>query len=125
MPRLLSGWSTDTRRADGRICGTSGQSLVKSNGDGKYRGIYLWRKQREREIAEAKGLTVAPSAKIPKSQSEKYMSHGHIDKRAQRYMEKCLLRDLWQAWRVGQFICAETDMVALPPANERLSEEAA
>lgn len=76
-----------------------GQSLVKGNQDGTYRTIYLARKEYERTKAEAAGLTVAPAGKIPKGKQAEHMSHGHIDKRAQRYMEKRLLRDLWRAWR--------------------------
>jgi len=77
-----------------------GDVLVKSNGDGRYRTAYLRRKKYECDRAEANGLIVAPSAKIPAKQASKYMSHGHIDNRARRYMEKLLLRDLWKAWRV-------------------------
>lgn len=55
-----------------------GDSLIKGNKDGKYRKIYLARK-----LVEA-GRT-------------KTKMHAH--RRAKRYMEKCLLKDLWRAWR--------------------------
>lgn len=75
-----------------------GDVLVKV-GD-EYRAVYLRRKEFERARAEAAGLTVVPAAKIPKwERAAGYVSDGHIHRRAQRYMEKRLLRDLWQAWR--------------------------
>lgn len=78
---------------------TIGHSLCMQNGDGKYRSAYLTRKEYERQRAEEIGLIVAPAGKIPKSRQAEYMSVGHIDRRAQRYMEKLLIRDLWNAWR--------------------------
>lgn len=77
---------------------TVGAALIKNNGEGKYRTVYLARKQYERQRAEAVGLTVAPASKIPKGRSAEFMSLMHIDRRAQRYMEKMLIRDLWKAW---------------------------
>jgi hypothetical protein len=74
-----------------------GECLVKASGE--YREIYLTRKEYERERAAASGIVVLPAARIPKNDREGYMSDGHIHKRAQRYMEKRLLRDLWKAWR--------------------------
>lgn len=79
---------------------TVGDSLIKGNGDGPYRQIYLTRKDYERQRAEANGLTVVPQVKIPKGRAAEFMSDGHVHRRAQRHMEKRLLRDLWQAWRV-------------------------
>lgn len=73
-----------------------GDVLVKQ-GD-EYRQIYLDRKVYERERAEKNGLQVVPSAKIPTKEKEQYMSEGHVHNRAQRYMEKRLLKDLWQHW---------------------------
>jgi hypothetical protein len=74
-----------------------GEVLVKQNKH--YHKIYVDRKDYERREAEALGLTVAPAAKIPAKNKAKYMSHGHVANRAQRFMEKCFLRDLWKAWR--------------------------
>lgn len=76
---------------------TIGDSLVKAAGP--YREIYLYRKEIERAKALANGLTVAPSAKIPKARAGEFMSDGHIHRRAQRYMEKRVLRHLWRKWR--------------------------
>jgi hypothetical protein len=68
----------------------------------EYRQVYLDRKDYERARAEANGLTVAPAAKIPKGRVHEFVSDGHIHRRAQRYMEKKLLRDLWKAWRAAE-----------------------
>jgi hypothetical protein len=77
---------------------TIGVSLVMA-GDTPYRATYLARKDYERKAAEAQGLTVAPAGKIPRAQRAACRSLGHIDNRARRYVEKRLLRDLWNAWR--------------------------
>lgn len=74
-----------------------GDSMIKAQGP--YREIYLARKAYEVERAALLGLTVAPSAKIPAKRKAEFRSEGHIHRRAQRYMEKRLLRDLWRAWR--------------------------
>lgn len=74
-----------------------GDVLVKNKGT--YREVYLARKEYERVQAVARGLIVAPSAKIPAARKAEFISDGHIHKRSQRYMEKRLLRDLWQEWR--------------------------
>lgn len=74
-----------------------GDAMIRAVG-GPYRTVYLDRKAFERGKAEAAGLTVAPSASIPKASAAEFMSDGHVHNRAQRYMEKRLLRDLWQAW---------------------------
>lgn len=92
-----------------------GQCLVKSNGDGRYRALYLERKEVERAKAEAEGLTVRPAGEIPKGKSAEYRSVGHIANLAQRYMEKRLLRNLWRAWREAE---KEMEpMSLLPPAG--------
>lgn len=59
-----------------------GHALVMCNKDGKYRTIYLERKAYEH-------------ARAPE------MSKGHASNRAQRYMEKRFVRDLWSAWRAA------------------------
>lgn len=76
-----------------------GDALVKGNRDGRYRTLYLDRKEYEAAKAVAEGLIVAPSASIPKGKAVEYRSQGHIHRRAQRYMEKRLLRDLWNTWK--------------------------
>lgn len=90
-----------------------GDALVKGNGNGQYRQVYIERKEYERKRAEKIGLTVAPAAKIPAKRKDEFMSEGHVHRRAQRYMEKRLLRDLWQAWR-GQCQSAERSLVICP-----------
>jgi hypothetical protein len=59
-----------------------GDALIKGNKDGRYRTAYLTRKAYE----------VARDPEIKPIKAHR---------RAQRYMEKRLLRDLWKAWRAG------------------------
>jgi hypothetical protein len=92
-----------------------GDALIKSNGDGVYRATYLARKEFERAKAEAAGLKVAPAAKIQKARAHEFMSDGQIHRRAQRYMEKRLLRKLWQAWRANAAMSEKSK--ACMPAN--------
>lgn len=76
-----------------------GQCLVK-NSKGPYRQVYLYRKQYEAEKAKAEGKEVVSATDLPKGYDKtKFMTLKHIDNRAQRYMEKRLLRDLWIQWR--------------------------
>ena len=56
-----------------------GEALIKSNGDGPYKGFYDARKAYE--------LKRDPE-----------MTKLHAHNRAKRYMEKRFLRDLWKAW---------------------------
>ncbi len=79
---------------------TIGDSMLKQ-AKCPYRPLYLDRKAYEAARAEADGLIVAPAAKIPKGKQAEYRSLGHIDKRARRYVEKRLLKDLWRAWRAA------------------------
>jgi hypothetical protein len=88
-----------------------GDVLVKNQG--RYREIYLARKVYERELAEALSLTVAPAAKIPAKAKDQFRSEGHVHKRAQRYMEKALLRDLWCAWNRKAVVASKEDYEAL------------
>lgn len=76
---------------------TIGDAMVKQ-GD-KYREIYLWRKEVERQKAAAMGLTVKPAAKIKARERDACISDGHIHRRAQRYMEKKLLRAIYRQWK--------------------------
>lgn len=89
-----------------------------------YRQIYLDRKQYERGRAMSGGLIVAPAAKIPKGKEEFYISDGHIHKRAQRYMEKRLLRDLWKAWRRDERTVPMKATPRIPSANNSQAIEA-
>jgi hypothetical protein len=94
-----------------------GDTLMKGNQDGPYRTSYLDRKAYERARAEMNGLTVAPAAKIPAKRKDEFMSDGHIHLRAQRYMEKRLLRDLWKAWRRAAHLMPIKVRGLLPAAN--------
>ena len=75
-----------------------GDSLVKTGGPlGE-----LYRKRKEYEIATqtAKGIQIIPGAKYARLKDKTgFMSAMHIHRRAQRYAEKRLLRELWKAWR--------------------------
>ena len=53
----------------------------------------------EHQKAKAEGLKVALSGKIPKKEAHLYRSAGHVLNRANRYVGKKLLRDLWKVWR--------------------------
>ena len=79
-----------------RMC-VIADTIVKQGDD--YRTLYLARKAYETAKAEQAGKQVVPAAMIKKVGDERFMSLGHVDKRASRYMQKRLLRDLWRAWR--------------------------
>jgi len=70
---------------------TIGDSLLKTNGKtGKYKRIYDERKKFE--MKRLKKVWVADGKKA------KSFKPGHAHRRAQRYMEKRLLVDLWNEW---------------------------
>jgi len=91
-----------------------GQALVKTTAS-PYRQVYLDRKQVELDKAAAEGLTVKPAAQIKKAEQDQCRSVGHVANRAQRYMEKRLLRDVWQAWRRANGLVLPKD--GLPDAE--------
>ncbi len=109
-----------------------GQSLVKQNGDGPYRALYLERLRYEHRAAVAHCLIPATTTKqtveswaarglpvleqVKEIDLTKHRSAGHMDRRAQRYMEKRLLKHLWQAWREAS--AAMISKPALPPAED-------
>lgn len=99
---------------------TIGASVLMS-GNTHYREIYLDRKAYEVAVAEAEGLIVAPSAKIPAKDKDKYRSLKHVDNRARRYMEKRLIHDLWKAWRAA--IGKSETINSVPPAEFRDAAE--
>lgn len=83
-----------------------GDALIKGNRDGKYRTIYLERKAYEK-------------ARAAETKEELTDMHAHL--RAQRYMEKRLLKDLWRAWRAASVEVTSDQRVPLaeiPPAME-------
>lgn len=100
-----------------------GDVLIKQ-GD-LYRQVYLDRKEYERRAAEALGLIVAPAAKIPAKDRALYVSDGHIHRRAQRYMEKRLIRDLWQAWNGRRVTNLEVPKRPVSPCHAPAAPEAA
>lgn len=92
-----------------------GDCLIKQQG--RYREIYLARKAIEAAKAEAAGLRVLPAAKIKKSEAAGCISKKHIHFRAQRYMEKRLLRHLLRAWRRAEVAASERAMDHAPAAE--------
>ena len=111
--------SVSWRIADSLFKGQSAR-VDKETGEvkreaGPYRVLYDDRKVREIEKAAEEGLKVAPSAKIPKAKASEYRSKGHIHKRALRYMEKRLLKHLWQAWR--EVVNSLSPIASVPPAD--------
>lgn len=96
---IAEGYSAK-RRSRMFVIGDSFVKLGPSNTPSFYQELYRARKAYEIARAQELGLIVAPSAKIPAKRKAEFRSDGHIHRRAQRYMEKRLLRDLWRAWRV-------------------------
>jgi hypothetical protein len=91
-------------------------SLYRTNKarDGYYARVYLDRKAREIQKAHEEGLQVVASSKSIADSWEaaglerpltskngldgKVRTCGHIERRAKRYAEKRLIRDLWRQW---------------------------
>lgn len=69
---------------------------------GTYRAVYDSAKEFERAKAVAAGKIVEPASARTKADPDHFISDGHIHKRAQRKMEKRLLRDLWRAWNAAE-----------------------
>ena len=84
---------------------------------GVYGQAYLDRKRYEIDRAVANGLRVVPAEEIPEKNAAAYMSLMHVHRRAQRYMEKKLIRDLWRAWRRANVSAAEKPENKLPIAS--------
>lgn len=109
-----------------------GEGLVK-NGT-HYREIYLDRLASEHAKARAEGLIPAtstaqtveswaarnlpPLEKVSKIEPKQHRSAGHMARRAQRYMEKMLLRDLWVAWRRASVSAPERAKGPMPAADD-------
>lgn len=102
-----------------------GDTLIKNQSE--YRELYLERLAIEHAKAIADGLIPAtstkatveswearglpPLTKVSKIDPAKHRGAGHMAHRAQRYMEKRLLRNLWQAWRKAASRLEPTDRV--------------
>jgi hypothetical protein len=111
---------------------TIGDALIKATG-GDYRAVYIARLRREHAKAIEEGLipatTVAgtvqswaerglpPLEKVAKIDPARHRSAGHMARRAQRYMEKRLLRDLWGAWRRAKSALPQGAVVDVPAAD--------
>ena len=107
---LLHGYSPERRS----IMWNIGASLIKQQGP--WRDLYLARLATEHQKALDEGLIPATSTKATVDSWAKrglpeltkvtkitaaHRSAGHMNNRAQRYIEKRLLRDLWRAWRAS------------------------
>jgi hypothetical protein len=75
-----------------------GDALVKQ-GNG-YRDLYLLRKEIECEKVGEDHPTICRRGPDPETGRMRYSMH--CNRRAQRYMEKRLLRDLWQEWKMAE-----------------------
>lgn len=91
-----------------------GDVMVKSKS--VYRDVYLKRLVVEHAKAVERGLTPSTTTKatveswqnrglpelvLVRKATEQHIGAGHLANRARRYMEKRLLKDLWQAWKRG------------------------
>lgn len=104
---------------------TIGDALLKQVGP--YRDLYLERLAAEHAKAAAEGLTPATTTaatvaswaerglpallRVKALDPHRHRSALHLHRRAQRYVEKRLLRDLWRAWR------GEPEAHGSPPAG--------
>jgi len=95
QPELLELGYSSARRT---VMFTIGEAAAV-RGKGPYRSLYDAFKAHEQEKARAAGREIRPSSKIPRTNPEAYMAKGQIHRRAQRKVEKRMLKDLWQAWR--------------------------
>lgn len=112
-----------------------GDTLVKMNKD-YYREVFLERRATEHAKALDEGLIPATTSKgtadnwaalnlpeltvVKELEDGVHRGAGHMTKRAQRYMEKRLLRELWKAWRAARF--SETPIECVPPAEAIAAE---
>lgn len=78
--------------------GVLGTNLMMQNP--RWKAVYDWRKEYEREQAAAKGITVKAAAAITPKQKATgtFMSDGHVHARARRYMVKQFLKAFWEEW---------------------------
>lgn len=86
-----------------------GDNLIKKR-KSPYRAVYDARKAYELEQAAARGQTVEPASKRTVEQRNKYIAQIAIHRRAQRYTEKKLLRDLLREWKNASRAKGETSV---------------
>lgn len=117
-----------------------GDALIKPQGP--YRDVYLARCAYEHARATATGLlVVASTAEVIETWAKRglvvvksprgvdpaaVIGAGHLHRRAQRYMEKRLLRDLWQAWnhrKATRFVPLSATEIL--PTDDPIEQEAA
>ena len=86
------------------MCYRLGTSLLRAKG--KYYERYLEYKEFYEKRAEQQGQAIVPAAKLPtkdgkKTETDKFISEGHIHALAFRKMIKTFLAGLWITWREG------------------------
>ena len=90
-----------------------GDALIKRNknpdgSDGEYRLVYLARKEYESARTAPIVVTVTKYGKSHQGDITRLVCH----KRASRYMQKRVLRDLWRAWRACCPMAPTQDLLA-------------
>jgi hypothetical protein len=101
-----------SRQRRSRIWTIGDISLVRLAGP--YQDVYRARKEFERKEAEKAGLEVLPSADIKRlvkkgRKISEFRSDAHIHRRARRYMEKALVKHVWQAWRASSVVAGNKE----------------
>lgn len=86
------------------MCYRTGTSLLRAKG--KYYERYLEYKEFYEKRAEHQGQAIVPASKLPKrdgkkTETDKFISEGHIHALAFRKMIKDFLAALWITWREG------------------------
>jgi hypothetical protein len=113
---------------------TIGDALIKRGSGNYYYDMYIARKAVERQKLEALGYTVKPGKEIKASERDTCISDQLVHRRAQRWMEKRLLRHMYRAWKrtmeaqdearavgeVGTVPAHGTDAHAEPVAKDRV-----
>jgi hypothetical protein len=114
---------------------TIGDVLIIKQGAGtRYYDMYIARKAVERQKLEALGYTVKPGGEIKAAERDTCVSDQLVHRRAQRWVEKRLLRHMYRAWKrtmeaqdearavgeVGTVPAHGTDAHAEPVAKDRV-----
>lgn len=87
------------------MCWRLGSSLMRAKG--KFYEYYESQKQRYQVSYESRGIKIVPATALPKvngkkSESEGYISEGHVHNQALRKMIKLFLACLWLVWREAE-----------------------
>ena len=87
------------------MCWRVGSSLMKAKG--KFYDYYLNEKGKYIQKYENEGRAIVPATKLPKeggkkTETEEYISEGHVHNQALRKMIKLFLACLWLVWREAE-----------------------